>query len=43
MYKRLKVKLYPTKNQIEMLENHFDGYKKFRDKNTLSDCGEFLH
>ena len=27
MYKRLKVKLYPTKNQIEMLENHFDGYR----------------
>jgi putative transposase len=27
MYKGLKVKLYPTKNQIEMLENHFDGYR----------------
>lgn len=27
MFKRLKVKLYPTKNQIEMLENHFDGYR----------------
>ena len=27
MYKRLKVKLYPTKNQIEMLERHFDGYR----------------
>ena len=27
MYKRLKVKLYPTKNQIEILENHFDGYR----------------
>ena len=27
MYKKLKVKLYPTKNQIEMLENHFDGYR----------------
>lgn len=27
MYKRLKVKLYPTKNQIETLENHFDGYR----------------
>ena len=27
MLKRLKVKLYPTKNQIEMLENHFDGYR----------------
>jgi putative transposase len=27
MYKRLKVKLYPTKSQIETLENHFDGYR----------------
>ena len=27
MYKRIKVKLYPTKNQIEMLERHFDGYR----------------
>jgi putative transposase len=27
MYKRLKVKLYPNKNQIEMLENHFNGYR----------------
>lgn len=27
MYKRLKVKLYPTKNQIEILENHFNGYR----------------
>jgi putative transposase len=27
MYKGLKVKLYPTKNQIEMLERHFDGYR----------------
>lgn len=27
MYKRLKVKLYSTKNQIEMLENHFNGYR----------------
>ena len=27
MYKRIGVKLYPTKNQIEMLENHFDGYR----------------
>lgn len=27
MFKRLKVKLYPTKNQIEMLENHFNGYR----------------
>lgn len=27
MYKRLKVKLHPNKNQIEMLENHFDGYR----------------
>lgn len=27
MYKRLRVKLYPTRNQIEMLENHFDGYR----------------
>jgi len=27
MYKRLKVKLYPTKSQIEMLERHFDGYR----------------
>ena len=27
MYKRLKVKLYPTKSQSKMLENHFDGYR----------------
>lgn len=27
MYKSLKVKLYPAKNQIEMLENHFNGYR----------------
>lgn len=27
MHKRLRVKLYPTKQQIEMLENHFDGYR----------------
>lgn len=27
MYKRLKVKLYPTKQQTEMLENHFNGYR----------------
>lgn len=27
MYKRIKVKLYPTKTQIEMLENHFNGYR----------------
>lgn len=27
MYKRLKVKLYPTKQQVEMLENHFSGYR----------------
>lgn len=27
MYKRLKVKLYPTKSQIEVLENHFNGYR----------------
>lgn len=27
MYKRLKVKLYPTKSQAKMLENHFDGYR----------------
>jgi putative transposase len=27
MFKRLKVKLYPTKDQIEMLEQHFNGYR----------------
>ena len=27
MYKRLRVRLYPTKDQIEMLENHFSGYR----------------
>ena len=27
MYKRIKIKLYPTKSQIEMLENHFNGYR----------------
>ncbi len=27
MYKRLKVKLYPTHKQKEMLENHFNGYR----------------
>lgn len=27
MYKRLKVKLYPTHKQIEMLENHFDAFR----------------
>ncbi len=27
MYKRLKVKLYPTVKQKEMLENHFNGYR----------------
>lgn len=27
MYKRLKVKIYPTIKQTEMLENHFNGYR----------------
>jgi len=27
MYKRLKVKLYPTEKQKEMLEQHFQGYR----------------
>lgn len=27
MFKRLKVKLYPTHKQKEMLENHFSGYR----------------
>ena len=27
MFKCFKIKLYPTKNQIEMLENHFNGYR----------------
>ena len=27
MHKRLKVKIYPTEKQKEMLEQHFDGYR----------------
>lgn len=27
MFKRLKVKIYPTKHQKEVLENHFNGYR----------------
>lgn len=27
MFKRLKVKLYPTEKQKQVLENHFDGYR----------------